>query len=378
MSYRIAFITGQLSLGGAEQQLYHLVKGLDRSRFAPIVISLGPIADQFWSSPIRNLGVPLWHFDRSFGRIGRVIKIALLLRKEKVQIVHSWSFHTNPYSTVVGRLAGIPIRLSSLRGTLKYLLSQKFLWWMGCWGFDEFITNSVVAARQVAESGQTRRPIRVVPNGTILPEHISQSDRQRLKSELGFSSTHLLIGTIGRIDSNKNQQMLINAFAILADKWESLRLVIIGEGTLKAQLLTTIKRMRLADKIRLPGAIPLASRYLTALEVCCMSSLSEGMPNLIMEASAAGVPVVSTNCGGCVELIDHGVTGYLVSPDDVDGMSRYVDLLLGDPDKRSQMGKEGRKKMRENYSVKGMVAQMAQVYNEVINAKGLEGMGKCL
>ena len=112
MAIKIAIISGQLGLGGAEQQLYHLLAGLDRSRFSPIVISLGP-RDEYWTKPIRILGVPLWHFDRSLGRLGRAIQIARLLRRENVQIVHSWVLHTNPYSSVAGRLSGAPLRLCS-------------------------------------------------------------------------------------------------------------------------------------------------------------------------------------------------------------------------------------------------------------------------
>src|SRR5262249_11847828 len=104
-SFGLAFIAGQLGLGGAEQQLCYLLSGLDRSRFHPIVISLGDRADEYWVQPIKSLDVPLWHIGRSWGRVGRAMQIVSLLRSEKIQVVHGWVFHANPYSAIAGRLA---------------------------------------------------------------------------------------------------------------------------------------------------------------------------------------------------------------------------------------------------------------------------------
>src|SRR5262245_1612957 len=106
----LALISGQLGLGGAEQQLYHLLSGLDRSRFRPVVINMG-LHDEYWEQPIKSLGVPVWHIPRSLGRINRAVRVASLLRSEKVQIVHGWVFHANPYSAIAGRLARVSVRI---------------------------------------------------------------------------------------------------------------------------------------------------------------------------------------------------------------------------------------------------------------------------
>jgi colanic acid/amylovoran biosynthesis glycosyltransferase len=95
------------------------------------------------------------------------------------------------------------------------------------------------------------------------------------------------------------------------------------------------------------------------------------MPNLIMEASAAGIPVVSTDCGGSVELIEHSVTGYLVSPDDHAAMWTYLDSLLANPCQRHRMGQAAREKMLQEFSVSTMVTRMTQVYEQAYLEKGL-------
>jgi glycosyltransferase involved in cell wall biosynthesis len=242
---------------------------------------------------------------------------------------------------------------------------------MGYRGLDILITNSAMAAAQVCKFRRTRALIRVVPNGVHTPPQVSQTERSRLKSELGFSNDHLLIGSIGRIDSNKNHAMLLHAFAALTKKWPALRLVIIGNGPLKSQLAAVAEQLGISERVRLPGAIPLAARYLPAMEVCCLTSYTEGMPNLIMEAAAAGLPVVSTTCGGSVELIESDVTGFLVSPNDAADMARRLDLLLANAEQSHRIGQAGREKMRRECSVEIMVTRMTQVYEEALAGRGL-------
>src|SRR5207247_2246568 len=148
---------------------------------------------------------------------------------------------------------------------------------------DILITNSASGVDQLRKLRLTRAPVRVVPNGVHIPEQISQAERSQLKTELGFSDSHVLIGSIGRMDGNKNPAMLLQAFAALAENWPALRLIIIGDGPLKSQLAATAAQLGVAQKVCLPGAIPLASRYLPAMELCCLTSYTEGMPNVVME-----------------------------------------------------------------------------------------------
>ena len=371
MPFRIAFIVGQLSLGGAEQQLYYLLSGLDRSRIWPVVITLGPTPDEYWIQPIAKLSIPVRHVPRSLGRALRLLRIAHILRVEQVRVVHAWVYHANPYSALAGRLAKIPLRLGSMREAYVGLPDKKLIRWVGYRGLDILITNSAENARQLRNLNLTRARVECVPNGVSIPARLSQTDRNRLKSELGFSDAHIVIGSIGRLDQNKNYAMLLRAFAAVAATWPALRLVIIGEGPLRPQLAATAEQLGLAGKVCLPGVISLAARYLPAMEVCCLTSYTEGMPNLVMEAAAAGVPVVSTRCGDSMHLIEHGVSGYLVSPNDDVGMSAHIDLLLANPEHRLHMGQAGREKMRREFSVENMVARMTQVYEQVLAERRL-------
>jgi glycosyltransferase involved in cell wall biosynthesis len=365
----LAFIAGQLGLGGAEQQLYYLLSGLNRSRFRPIVISLGPMANEYWEQPITKLGIPVYHIPRHLGRPLRALRIADLLRVQNLQIVHGWVFHSNPYSALAGRLAKISIRLGSMREAYSGLPQGRFLRWLGYRGLDGLVTNSTRTSEQIEKLHLTRARVQTVPNGVSVPETINSIERSRLKLELGYSNTDLLIGSIGRIDENKNFSMLLRVFAPLTKKWPALRLIIIGDGPLKSQLAALAEGLGVASKVCFPGAIPQAARYLPAMEVCCLTSYTEGMPNFVMEAAAAGLPVVATRCGDSVHLIEEGVSGYLVLPDDDGTTSAHLDLLLRSPELRFRFGQAARERMSHAFSVNAMVTRMTQVYEEALAEK---------
>ncbi len=190
-----------------------------------------------------------------------------------------------------------------------------------------------------------------------------------MKLELECNPDNLLVGSIGRLDQNKNHMMLLRTFARLSEKRSNIELLLIGDGPLKSRIAQCSEELGIAPKVRLPGAIPLAARYLQAMDVCCLTSYTEGMSNLTMEAAAAGTPFVSTRCGDSVDLIDHGISGFLVSVDDDAGMAAHVEILLDDPDFRSRMGQASREKMRHDYDIRAMVIRMCQFYEETLAEK---------
>ena len=374
MIFRLAYIIGQLGFGGAEQQLYHLLSDLDRTSFHPFVITLGPEPNEYWVRPIKELGIQVKHVPPLMSRAVRAVRIANILRSENQQLVHSWSFHTNPYAALAGRLAGVPLRLGSMRENYE-LLTEKLVRRLGYIALDALVTNSRSAASQVKELGLTKASIQYVANGVSIPEPLSQIDRLRLKSELGFSDHHFIVGNIGRLDANKNQAMLLRAVVPLTEKWPELRLVIIGEGHLRSGLMSMARDLGIAARVSFPGNLPLAVRYLPVMHVCCMTSYTEGMPNFVMEAMAAGIPVVSTRCGDAADLIEHDVNGYLVSADDDVKMSQYLDILLSKSEQRIQIGKSGQTKMRREFSVAQMVRRMTEVYDQLLIEKQIAKYG---
>lgn len=369
MALNLAFIAGQLSLGGAEQQLYYLLAGLDRSRFRPVVISLGPVSDEYWRQPIVDLGISVQYVPKHLGRIGRTQRIAEILRRERVQIVHAWVFHTNPYAAISGMLARTPVRLGSMREDYRGLPNSRFLRWLGYRGIDFLVTNSKHNANEISQLALTKACIRIVPNGVPFIKQVGRVERNKLRVQFGYSDSDLIVGSVGRLDQNKNHAMLLRVFSQLVRKWPNLRLLIIGDGPLKSQLLTLAKSLGIGSKVNLPGHLPRAASLLPVIDVGCLTSHTEGMSNFIMEAASAGIPMVSTRCGDSGEVIEDAVTGYIVSLEDETDLAEHLGYLLDNPDLRVRMGQAAREKMKTTFSIESMITRMTEIYEDGLVSK---------
>ena len=153
------------------------------------------------------------------------------------------------------------------------------------------------------------------------------------------------IVAVGRVDANKNHEMIIRAFAGLAEKYPDYRLVIYGEGDLRPSLLRMAEKMGLKDRVRLPGSISDVASAIYKASFFVLSSYSEGMPNTLIEAMALGIPSISTDCpcGGPAELIEDGVNGYLIEPGDWEKLQDILQKLVDDPRLAQKVGENAAK-----------------------------------
>ena len=374
-SNSVAFITGQLGLGGAEKQLYLLVKGLVQEGWHVSIITLNPDKGEYWEDPLRDLGIRIHGISTALSRSRRLLDVTRILRQESVEIVHSWNMHTNLYAAAGGRLSGTAVRLGSER--CNHHSSHKAL---GRWGYtlslcglDSLVVNSAAAAGFLLGC-RPKLKVRVVANGVEIPEPpATEEGKQRLRLQLGISNSSLVIGAVGSLVPRKNFKALISAVSALGAKPGHTVLVLIGDGPLRAELERQALANFSVDKVVFPGAVPDAAAWYPAFDLLCSSSLDqEGMPNVLMEAGAAGLPVVATAVGGALELVEDGVNGFLVPPENIDSMVQKLEKLLRDPDARRRMGQAGREKMRREFGVSAMVSRMMQVYEEILSCRGLE------
>jgi glycosyltransferase involved in cell wall biosynthesis len=361
MALKVAYLVGQLGLGGAEQQLYNLLTHLDRNQVNPLVINFGAGQNEYWVSHLRQLNIQVWNLPKLFGRFYRLFAVCQIIRREKVVLIHSWGFHLIPYGWIAKKISGARVHIASLRFDPEIVKNNRLFRLISLLPLDGIIANSESAFRK-AHSSMFRSPIFFVPNGVFVPQPTSEEVRRQLRQEFGFQTEDLLIGAIGRIDSNKNHSMLLRASVKLAHTWPQMKILIIGDGPLKTDLLALAKHLGIQDKLFLLGMLPQASKFFPALDIVCMTSKREGMPNVVMEAQSAGVPVISTYCGGAQELIEYGVTGFLVEKDDLNGMSDFIEQLLKDKNQRLKMGVAGHHKMLKEYNIEVMTEKIINIY----------------
>jgi glycosyltransferase involved in cell wall biosynthesis len=369
----IAFITGQLGLGGAEKQLFLLARGLLHEGWQVSVITMGHREGEYWEQPLCEAGIPVFKIKMDKSRIHRLFEIRKVLKASNVRVIHSWSMHTNLYAAVGGRLGGVPVRMGSERA--NHMSSQNGLgsWYSLClWGLDALVTNN----KQEAAFLKSRIPnlkVCVVPNGVETQKQVaSLQTKQALRRRLSILSSSPIIGAIGSMVPRKNFTLLIKALEVLARRNVDFTLMLIGDGPMLSDLKRQAALSLPSESFFFLGAIPNAVTWYPAFDLHCMCSIDqEGMPNVIMEASAAGLPVIASEVGAVHDLVEDGITGFLVQPNDVESLADKLEKLLIDPQLRQRMGQAGMEKMASEFSVETMVTRMMKVYKDALRAKGL-------
>jgi glycosyltransferase involved in cell wall biosynthesis len=206
----------------------------------------------------------------------------------------------------------------------------------------------------------------LIYNGVELPEKPLTSP-QEARVALNLPPDGLVIGTVSRLDPVKGVAFLVHAFS----KVDRAHLVVIGDGPERAALESLAGGLGVAGRVHWVGHRRNVPHLLPAFDLFVQPSLHEGLPNTILEAMAAGLPVVATAVGGTPEVVVDGVTGLLVPPRDPDALAQAIVRLLYTPDLRCRMGQAGRERVAQYFTVERMVEQTERLYERLLVEKGV-------
>jgi len=265
-----------------------------------------------------------------------------ILRKPVIFTAHGWAF-TEGRSFLVRHLLALAERLAA-KVTAKIICVS---------GYD----------RDLALRWKVARPeqLVVIHNG-IDPQPFLEADGASLRREQGLEKATVLT-FVGRLAPPKDLLTLLEAVKKLP---ESV-LLVIGDGELRPQVERSIRELGLVDRVRLLGQRSDIPQILAASDIFVLSSRWEGLPYTIIEAMMAGLPVVATRVGGVPELVEDGVTGFLVPPRDPDALAEALQKLIADPELRRRMGRAGREKALKEFTLDRMLRETERVYNGIIN-----------
>ena len=370
---KVEFLIGEIGLGGSERQLYLLLKHLDRSLFDCRVIVFNPSDDAILKEALESEGVPVMLLPgdcRGLWRRARFVYRAL--RERSPDVVHSWTFHDNPYAGVIGMLAGIPVRFGSVRGSLSLPGSRRLpviMRWLSLHSVLRLVVNSDSILQELVQSGYPRDRVIILRNGVEVPSDNGESVDL---SRLGIEAQHRVVATVGNLREVKNHQMFVEGMASVLANFPDVRATIVGqpisrEPAVPERLDARIRELGLVDRITLAGFCPNVPALMSRLSIFCLTSFSEGMPNAILEAMAASRPVVATRVGGIVELVRDGVNGILVESGDVEGFAHAVEYLLKNPDIATRMGTAGRELVRDNFSCEQASRRLGDLFRGAVH-----------
>ncbi len=367
---KLMLLVPTLDQSGAEKQLTLLACRLPRDEFDVHVVALtrgGAFADELAQHGVRLtvLG-KRWKFDPvAMWRLRRLIKV------EQPDIVHTWLFAANAYGRLmVGR---------RLKSRPKLIVSERCVdVWKAGWQLwldhkliertDRLIGNSVAVADFYKSIGYPAERVTVIPNGIEVPEP-TPFDRDALLTELEIPRGVPVIGFVGRMAKQKRVDDLVFAMALVAILRPEAHLLLVGDGPERDKLMKFARDINIDSHTRFTGHRTDAANLLRAMNLFWIASDFEGQSNSIMEAMAAGLPVIATDIPPNRELVVDGETGFLVRVGDRAGFQQFADRILADAELARRLGDAGRERMRQHFSIDNMVAAHTRLYQEVLSQK---------
>lgn len=366
----MVLVIGQLQHGGAEGQLVHLARGLAGTPFEPSVACLSEVAEPH-ATRLREAGLPVLVLPRRGHRdLSRVRALAAFLGETGADLAHSFLVGANAYAYAASRLAGLRRLIVSSRTTMPMPTRSRRL--VHSWVFRHaamVIANSETVGEFTASYyGAPRERLRVVRNGVDLgPYREAARHRAAVRREMGIPEEAVVAGTLGRLAREKNLELFVDMAAGLSREFAGMRFAIVGGGPERPAVEAALHHAALDGKSILTGPRSDVPRVLAALDLFVMTSDTEGLPNAVMEAMAAGLPVVATRAGGVGELVAEGETGHLVARGELVPLLNAVRPLVKDGALRRRLGEAGRARIAAEFSVERMVAATTAVYGEVLS-----------
>jgi glycosyltransferase involved in cell wall biosynthesis len=383
----VAYVLPGLGRGGTERHVLELASRLDRSRFSPCVISTAP--DDTMERDFTERGIPVGRleykglslhpsraahlfrdardFFRSFGRI---------LAEHRVSVLHTYL----PAANVLGMTAAVwnrtRVRIVSKRALCRYKEGRP------AYSLFEDLANLVsdavmVNSRAVAEDVRRTerfvgRKMFLVYNGLDIHGDSGGVERLPLPPDLGLPSDALPVTYVANIREDKAHLCLVEAAREVVAAVPSTRFLLVGrEDREAAAVRAKIRELGLGGHVVLAGSRRDIPAILRATRVVAHPGEQEGFSNAILEAMAAGTPVVAARAGGNPEAVSEGETGLLVPPRDPTALASAILGLLGDPERAEAMGRAGRERARKHFSLAAMVTAVEETYLELLEGRPL-------
>ena len=363
---KLSFVTSTLTSGGAERVISLLANNFAERGYDVEVIALTSISPDFYTVDPK---VKFIHADKvsKGGLLGELWWFRQHIKKEQPDVVIA--FMEAVYEFVLLALLGTIIPVISSERLDPAIISwpRKVLRWLLLPTAAAHVVQTQHIKNYYSKRIQKKTHIIYNPVNERVFETSYDNDDDNDNPELKIKDERLnRIISVGRLYPQKNQKMMIEAFAQISKRYTDWKLVIYGEGHLRNDLERLVERLKVKDKVLLPGRCETVIEEVAKSKVFCLSSDYEGMSNAMIEALCVGTPVISTKVSGTDELIRDGENGLLVDIGDKDGLIQAFEKLLSHQELREKIGKEGQK-LTAKFKMDTIVAQWENLIKSVSN-----------
>jgi len=376
MTRHILHVITGLAVGGAEMALYRLIQAFRDSGYRHTVIVLTPGGGMY--PRFAASGITLIVLDVRRAPVTDLIRLVRLMRAMRPDIVQTWLYHADFLGGLAARLAGNRNVIWGIRttdvdgGSARSTALVRHL----CAALSRWVPHTIVCVAEAARRshsllGYDAGRMVVVSNGFDLSALTPGDDgRAALRARCGFAADHVVLGTLGRFNLDKDYANFVTAAGQLASSHPRLRFLMIGKNVDAAntELMRWIDATGYASHFVLLGERADVAICLSAMDIFCLSSRTEAFPNVVGEAMATGLPCVATDVGDVAVLM--AGTGVLVPRSDPDALARGVAGLVAlGPAHRRQMGQQARARIGAEYTMACVRERFERIY-EGIMAKG--------
>jgi len=357
-------MTNTLEIGGSERQFVALAQAIHPERFqlslgclskyGPLVEKVGDIAE----FPMGGSSFT-WQSWRSR------LALARLLRTARIDVAHAFDFYTNLMLLPVARVAGVRAVIGSHRQLGDLLTPAKFRAQAMVFRFCDFVVcNSQAAASRLEQHGVPERKLVIIVNG-LFPEAFAPTAPLIHKVP-----GQVRVGMIARMNVEyKNQAAFLRAAARLANTFKETEFVLVGDGAFRPKFEQMARGMGLASRVRFLGERNDIPAVLASLDISVVPSISESLPNVVLESMAAGVPVVATRVGGIPDILEHEKSGLLVPPGDDAQLTEAIGCLIPNAAMRQEIGLRAREYAANHFHWDSVSERYEELYTRALASK---------
>ncbi len=378
----MAFWAGSFERAGTQQFLLELLKRIDRARFDPIVMSTLRTGELI--SDIESLGIEVIEFGTgrtlmSPATICGFFRAARFLRRERVAVLNCMLGLVTLIGPFVGRAAGVPVVLNNQRN-LSYWMhgrSREAVYrFVNRRLVDAVLVNSAAAETELLDRfGVPAGKVVSVGTGIDLRRIAEARVGDELAKDLGLSG-RTVVGIVAKLSPVKGHEYFLRAAAGIAKARDDVAFLVVGDGPRRETLTQMAKELGIEDAVVFAGARDDVPSLLKLMDVFVLSSLSEGSPNAVLEAMAAGLPVVATDVGGLPDMVIDGESGILVAPGDSEALGSAISELLGDPERAEAMGRMGLTLATDKHDIEKVVQKVEGIMDRLLDSSRGRMSGK--
>ncbi|MFO0888499.1 MAG: glycosyltransferase [Isosphaeraceae bacterium] len=373
---RVCHVVLSLDCGGLERIVVDLVRdGRDLGMETSVLCLEKP---GVMAREVERLGGAVVSLGKRPGLSPRLIlRIREKLAGLRPDVVHTHQIGALLYAGPAARMARVPAvvhtehgnHLAGAGGTARRARGRLLFGLAGRFASRIFCVSEEIAEALASVGGVPRERMAVVPNGIDTDKFATPRSRGWAREQLGIPGHARVIGTVGRLNEVKRQDLLIRAFGRVAARCPDSHLMIVGDGPLRGDLQILVDRLGLSGRVHFAGHQDHPERFLPTMDLFALTSRSEGMPLAVLEAWAAGLPVVASGVGRLPKVIDDGRTGLLFPSGDEVRLESCLIRLLEDSVLSATLGSAGRAEVNARYSLRQMTRTYASQYEELLAAR---------